>query len=136
MRAMKFKGVLLWCAVAALVALAYRRWGWPGVALASGFLTMWVLLYVTRLMAVVRRAAQRPRGWIESAVMFNAQLSTGRSVMRVTAQAQSLGEPLEASPDALERLRWHDDSDAAVICAFRHGKLVDWQLERPTADTD
>lgn len=136
MRPMKIKGILLWCALAAVVALAYRRWGWPGVALASGILMMWLLLYVNRLMLVIRRASNRPRGLVDSAVMFNAQLKAGRSLMRVTAQAQALGEPLEPGPDAVERYRWQDASASSVICEFRNGKLLRWQLERPQPAAD
>lgn len=133
MPAMKVKSLLLWCAVIAIVWVSYRRWGLPGVALSSGILMMWVLLYVNRLMWVIRRAAKRPKGHVDSAVMFNAQLRAGRPLMKVTAQALALGEALPPSADGLERYRWSDDSASSVTCEFRHGKLVRWQLDRPQA---
>lgn len=131
MPGMKIKSLLLWCAVIAVVLLSFRRWGWPGVALSTGILMMWVLLYVNRLMWVIRRASKRPKGHVDSAVMFNAQLRTGRSLMKVTAQAQALGETLPTGDDGLERYRWSDESASSVTCVFRRGKLVSWQLDRP-----
>jgi len=133
---MRLKGILVWAVVAAVVALSYRRWGWPGVALSTGILMMWVLLYVNRLMLVIRRASNRPRGHVDSAVMFNAQLRSGRTLMRVTAQALALGEPVQPSADGLERYRWSDDSASCVTCTFRNGRLVNWQLERPESAAD
>lgn len=128
---MKMKGSLLLVGVSTLVVVAYWRWGWPGVALAAGALVLWLLLHFNRLMHVIRRAADRPMGYVDSAVMLHAKLRPGRTLLHVTALTHSLGERLESADEALERYRWRDGSQASVTCEFRDGKLRTWQLDRP-----
>ena len=50
-----------------LIAMAYQTYGWPGVAAAVGALVMWALLQFTRMMQVLRRAKDRPIGYVDSA---------------------------------------------------------------------
>jgi hypothetical protein len=52
---------------------------------------MWVLLYFTRLVQIMKRASKRPIGYVDSAVMLNAKLKTGLSLMHVIAMTQCLG---------------------------------------------
>ena len=73
-RAMQFQNILVPVAAVAGVMAAYSSYGWPGVAIASGLLVMWLLLHFTRLMQVLKRAANRPIGYVDSAVMLNAKL--------------------------------------------------------------
>ena len=65
---------LLGCAV---VLLAYRAYGWQGVAAAAAGLVMWLLLHFTRMMNTLKKAANRPLGFVASAVMLNARLDQG-----------------------------------------------------------
>ena len=58
----------------AVIALAYRAYGWPGIAIASGGIVMWALLNLTRTVTILQRAAQHPVGYVASAVMLNAKL--------------------------------------------------------------
>ena len=37
---------------------------------------VWVLLHFTRMMTILKRAANRPIGYVDSAVMLNAKLKT------------------------------------------------------------
>jgi Na+/H+-dicarboxylate symporter len=37
----------------ALIVLAYRNYGWQGVALAMGVLVMWLLLHFTRMLQIL-----------------------------------------------------------------------------------
>ena len=125
---------LLPLAVLVAVVLAYRQWGWLGVALVSGGLVMWVLLHFTRMMQVLKRAANRPIGYVDSAVMLNAKLRAGVPLMHVIALTRSLGELLTPKDTQPERFRWTDGSQSHVTCEFVGGKLVGWTLYRPPVD--
>ena len=125
---------LLPLAVLAALVLAYREWGWPGLALALGALVMWVLLHFTRLMHILKRAANRPIGYVDSAVMLNAKLRAGVPLMHVIALTRSLGELLTPKDTQPERFRWTDGSQSHVTCEFVGGKLVGWTLYRPPVD--
>jgi hypothetical protein len=128
---MRFQVLLLWAGVAALLVLAHDRFGWPGVAFAGTGLVMWLLLHVTRLMGVMKRAASQPVGHVDSAVMLNAKLRPGRPLMHVIALTRSLGERLSAADAQPEIYRWRDGSGSSVSCEFEGGKLQRWRLERP-----
>ena len=56
---MVMRRVFMAVLAAALLVWAHRAYGWGGVAAVSGGLVMWLLLHVTRLMTVIRRAADR-----------------------------------------------------------------------------
>ena len=116
---------------AALLVLAHRHYGWPGVAAVGGGLMMWLLLHFTRLMTVLRRASQHPIGYVGSAVMLNAKLKPGVTLMHVIAMTRALGERTSAEGAEPEVYRWTDASHATVNAEFTHGKLVRWQLVRP-----
>ena len=124
-------------AAVAGVAAAYNAYGWPGVAIASGLLVMWLLLHFTRLMQVLKRAADRPIGYVDSAVMLNAKLRSGVSLLHVVAMTRALGT-LDSVKDAQpEVFRWTDGTQSHVSCEFHNGKLKKWQLHRPTpGETD
>jgi hypothetical protein len=116
-----------------VVAIAYRAYGWPGVALAVGGIVMWMLLHFTRLMKVLQGAATRPVGYCDSAVMLNAKLRPGVNLLHVTAMTKSLGELVSPKDTQPEIYRWTDGSGSHVTCDFERGKLVRWQLVRPPA---
>jgi hypothetical protein len=119
---------------AALLVFAHRAYGWPGVAVVSGGLVMWLLLHVTRLMTVFKRAANRPIGHVDSAVMLNAKLKSGVTLMHVLAMTRSLGERLTQEGEDPEQFRWTDASDSSVTASFRGGRLREWTLQRPGAE--
>ena len=128
---MQFQRVLIPLAGSALVAAAYRAYGWPGVGLAAGALVMWVLLHFTRMLQVLKRAAHRPVGAVDSAVMLNARLRSGMTLLHVVAMTRALGQqisPKEAQP---EIYRWSDAGASCVTCHFGGGKLARWELQRP-----
>jgi len=78
----------LWIPVfaAGLLVLAHRQYGWLGVAAVSGGLVMWLLMHITRLLTVMQRAARRPLGYVDSAVMLNAKLKSGVTLRWAPAQ--------------------------------------------------
>ncbi len=119
-----------------LLGVAWRSYGWAGVAVAGGALVMWLLLHFTRLMTVLKRAADRPIGFVASAVMLNARLKPGVNLMHVIAMTRSLGEQRSPKDEQPERFRWTDGGGSHVTCEFRGGKLVSWTLERPQPEPD
>ncbi len=121
---------------AVLVAMAYRSYGWSGVALAVSLLVTWALLHFNRLMQVLKRAAKRPIGYLDSAVMFNAKLKPGVTLMHVVAMTRALGESKSVEDQQPEVYRWTDGSKSYVTCEFLRGKLVKWELVRPAATED
>lgn len=121
---------------AAVLLLGYRAMGWPGVALVTGGLVMWLLLHLNRTMQALQRAAKRPIGWVDSAVMLNAKLANGQTLLHVIALTRSLGELLTDKGAQPERFIWRDGSDSSVTCEFQDGKLVKWEMFRPNQAED
>lgn len=143
--------VLVPVALAALLGLAWHRWGAMGVAAVGGGIVMWLLLHINRLLAVMRRAANAPIGSVASAVMLNARLKPGVTLLHVMALTRALGQELDAAgipiaadvqrepnapvPDE-QFFRWSDNTGSHVNCHFHHGRLVAWQLHRPVAQAE
>jgi hypothetical protein len=118
-----------------LVVVAWQAQGWAGVAMVSGGLVMWGLLHVTRLMTVLKRAADRPKGYVDSAVMLNVKLRPGVNLLHVMALTRSLGEMQSAEGANPEVFCWADSGGSEVTCTFEHGRLTHWSLQRPVAET-
>jgi hypothetical protein len=114
-----------------VVAFAYRSYGWAGVAVVVSALVMWALLHFTRMMQVLKRAANRPIGYVDSAVMLNAKLRQGVTLLHVVAMTRSLGKLLSPKDQQPEIFRWTDGSESHVTVEFRGGKVVSWQMVRP-----
>lgn len=127
----KFQKIGLPIVGVAAVVLGYRVHGWGGVALVLGGIVMWVLLNFTRAIKVLQRAAQRPVGECDSAVMLNAKLKPRVNLMHVVALTRALGEQLSAKDAQPEIYRWTDNSGSHVTCEFTGGRLVKWELVRP-----
>lgn len=128
---MNFQRIFVPVAAVGLSAWAWQTWGWLGVAMVVTGGVMWVLLYFTRLVHIMKRAAERPIGYVDSAVMLNAKLKPGVSLMHVVAMTRALGQ-LETEKDAQpEVFSWKDASQSVVRCTFVSGKLATWTLDRP-----
>jgi hypothetical protein len=117
---MNFQKIILPVLGVVVVAVAYRGYGWPGVALAATGIVMWMLLHFTRMMKVLQRASHRPVGYCDSAVMLNAKLRPGVNLLHVMAMTRALGEQLSPKQEQPE-----------IYCEFARGKLVKWTLFRP-----
>jgi hypothetical protein len=117
----------------ALVFVAWRNYGWPGVAGVVGAIVMWMLLHFTRMMKVLQRASQRPVGYCDSAVMLNARLRPGVNLLHVLAMTKAVGEQLSPKEQQPEVYRWTDGSASSVTCEFARGRLVKWDLLRPAS---
>lgn len=116
-----------------LLAFAARQYGWPGFFAVSGGLVFWLLLHWTRLLTVMQRAAKRPIGHVDSAVMFNARLKPGVNLMHVIAMTRSLGERLSTEGEDPERYRWTDNGGSTVSVTLQAGRVSAWELQRPPA---
>ncbi|MDO5693485.1 MAG: glycerate kinase [Pseudomonadota bacterium] len=128
---MTWQRILTLLAAIALGAGAWRAGGGAGLALLVTGLLLWFLLYYTRLMAVMKRAANRPIGYVGSAVMLNARLKPRMPLLNVVALTHSLGERMSAEGVEPEVYRWRDPGDSHVTAEFEGGRLMRWQLERP-----
>ncbi|MGJ7614189.1 MULTISPECIES: glycerate kinase [unclassified Variovorax] len=137
MRAMNFKKFLVPVGAILLLGLAWRSGGWGGVALAAGAILMFLLLHFNRAMQVLKRAAERPVGYVGSAVMLNAKLKPGVSLMHVVAMTRALGELRSPKDQQPELYRWTDGGNSYVDAVFNGGKLQSWTMTRPeTAPED
>jgi len=123
----------LWAplAIVVLTVGAWQAFQWAGIALAAGGVLMWILLHFTRMVTVLKKAAHRPMGHVASAVMLNAKLQKGDSLMHVIAMTRSLGVLLSENDVQPEVFRWTDTSQSVVTCTFVGGKLTEWALVRP-----
>ena len=131
-----FRNGLLLALGAVLAYMAWNSYGWPGLIAVTGGLMMWLLLHFTRLMSVLKRAAHRPIGHVDSAVMLNAKLKPGVTLMHVIAMTRALGQRVSAEGAEPEVYRWTDGTQSHVTCEFLHGKLVAWTLFRPEDHAD
>ena len=128
---MNFQRVVVPALSLGVLALAYYYYSWMGVAAAGGLLVMWAMLHFTRLMHILQRAAQRPIGYVGSAVMLNVKLKPGMTLMHVIAMTRALGE-LRSEKDAQpEVYRWTDGTDSWVECTFNGGRLSAHRMHRP-----
>lgn len=133
---MNFRNILVPVGLVIVVVAGFRSYGWMGVAAVGGGVLMWALLHFTRLMNVMRKAANRPIGYVGSAVMLNAKLQAGVNLMHVVAMTRSLGALQSPENEQPEIYRWTDGTQSHVTCEFHNGKLVQWVLERPVVSSE
>jgi len=89
-----------------------------GVALVGGALVMWQLLHFTRMLQVLKRAASRPIGHVDSAGDAALQVAPrGATVAR--GGHDPLAGPARIPEDSQpERFRWSDTSGSSALCVF------------------
>ncbi len=133
---MKIQKFLIPLASLALIAASFFYYGWKGVAVSTGVLVMWMLLHFNRMLQVLKRAANRPVGYVDSAVMLNAKLRPQATLLHAVALTKSLGELLSPKDSQPEIYRWTDGSQSYVSAEFRDGKLKKWTLVRPEQPLD
>src|SRR4030042_1639910 len=103
-----FTKTITFILVVAAFAVAYAYYKWPGVAIVATGLGTWALLHFSRMMQVLKRTADRPIGYVGSAVMLNAKLQKGKTLMHVIAMTKALGELLSVKDAQPEVFRWTD----------------------------
>lgn len=136
MRAMNFQKFLVPVGALVVLGLAWRSYGWGGVALAAGAIVMFLLMHFNRAMQVLKRAADRPVGTVASSVMLNAKLKPGVTLMHVVAMTRALGELRSPQDQQPEHYRWTDAGGSYVDTVFNGGKLQGWTLTRPEVQDD
>ncbi len=130
---MNLQKILIPLAIIGGASLAYRSYSWPGIAVVVTFLVFGMLLHFTRLITILKRAANRPIGHVDSAVMLNAKLKPGATLMHVVAMTRSLGLLTSAKDAQPEIFEWKDATLSTVTCTFAGGKLASHVLYRPQA---
>ena len=110
------------------LAVGWTFWRWQGVVLAVTIITFWFLLQFNRAVRVMRSATAAPVGHVASAVMMNAKLHPGMTMLQIVALTRSLGE---RAGDGEDHWRWRDPDGSSVTLHLRRGRLQSWQLERP-----
>jgi hypothetical protein len=133
---MNFTKILAPLAILVFTIGAWQAFQWAGIALAAGGVVMWVLLHFTRMVTILKKAADRPIGHVASAVMLNAKLKKGVNLMHVIAMTRSLGQLLTEKDAQPEIFTWTDASDSVVTCTFVGGKLTEWALVRPKVGSE
>ena len=133
---MNFQRILVPIGAVGLTAWAWQSWGWMGIAMVVTGGVMWLLLYFTRLVQIMKRASKRPIGYVDSAVMLNAKLKAGASLMHVIAMTRALGQLETEKGTQPEVFSWRDGSQSVVRCVFVQGKLQSWTLDRPFHGAD
>ncbi len=117
-----------WGLAALLVAIAWQQYGWHGAVLAFSVVVFWLLLQFNRAMRTMRSAARQPLGSVGSAVMLNAKLRPGMTMLQVIALTGSLGRRLGEGEDDWA---WADEGGSEVRLHFTRGKLARHELDRP-----
>ena len=115
----------------ALVA-GYVGYGWPGVLLALSVIVFWLLMQFSRALRTMRRAAGRPVGVVDSAVMLHARLHPGMRLPQILVLTGSLGRRLDGvqPSDVTESYAWCDAGGDEVVVELKAGVLSAWRLQR------
>ena len=125
--------ILGWGLAAAAVVAGWKVYGWQGVVMAVSLVVFWLLLQFSRTMRAMKNAAAAPKGRIGSAVMINAKLQAGMTLLQVISLTKSLGDRVNETP---ETWSWVDNGDSRVTLVFEGGQLKSWQLVRPESAPD
>jgi hypothetical protein len=120
--------LLGWGLAALFAALAWQQYGWQGLLVAFSAIVFWLLLQFNRSVRVMQNAAGTPVGHVGSAVMLNAKLKPGMTLLQVIALTKSLGQRLD---EAGESWAWADEGGSRVTLHFTRGKLARHELHRP-----
>jgi hypothetical protein len=117
------------------VGFGYSRYGWQGLLFAITVVVFWLLLQFSRTLRVMQKAAQAPKGRIDNAVRLHSKLKPGMRLLDILPVAGSLGERA-GGEGAEEHWAWTDEGESRVVVRLRHGRVVDWQLQRPAGAGD
>ena len=122
-----------WTLAAVFAFAAWRAYDLAGLAFAASAIVFWLLLQFNRTVRVMKNAADSPVGYVPSAVMFNATLRKGMTMLQIVTKTESLGRKVVADSD--DDWVWSDGGGNAVQIHFEAGRLARWQLERQATDS-
>jgi hypothetical protein len=108
------------------VIVGWWAYGWQGLVLAFTLIAFWTILQFNRATRVMRNAAQRPIGTIDSVAMVQARLETGQTLLEVLPITGSLGVKLNDR----DEWQWTDAGGNDIVLVFRRGVLVRWAVAR------
>ena len=124
-----------WGLAVAAIAVGYTQYGWPGVFLAFTIIVFWLLLQFSRALRVMRAAATRPAGLVDSAFMAHTRIHQGMKMLQVLRETRSLGKRLpHPSPGAQESWEWRDSGGDGLVVDFVRGRCVGAALVRAPAE--
>ena len=123
-------------ALAGLLFLSFRAFGWWGFSLVASGIIFWLLQHTSRLLFSLERAADQAVGAVPNAVMFHAQLHNGLRLLQVLSLAGSLGRLDSPQGQQPEVFVWRDEAGDEVQCSFQEGRLMDWVLSRHPEEED
>jgi len=123
-------------ALAGLLFLSFRAFGWWGFSLAASGIIFWLLQHTSRLLFSLQRAADQPVGTVANAVMFHAQLHNSLRLLQVLSLAGSLGRLESIQGQQPEVFVWRDETGDEVRCSFLEGRLNEWALSRHAEEED
>ena len=128
---MNYQKILIPLAIIGAAVAAWQSYGWKGIVVVVSVLMFGILLHFSRMMQVLKRAANRPIGYVDSAVMLNAKLKPGATLMHVVAMTRALGLLKSVKDEQPEVFEWKDGTYSTVTCTFVGGKLASHVLVRP-----
>jgi HAMP domain-containing protein len=117
-----------WALAALALGVGWWSYGWRGIVLAVTVIAFWLALQLSRTLRVMRLAAGRPIGDVDSAVMLHAGLRPGMTLLEVIQRTASLGKRVADEP---ETFAWTDRGGATVRIEVVDGRCARWTLERP-----
>ena len=120
-----------WALAALALVAGYVGYGWPGVLLALSVIVFWLLMQFSRALRTMRRAAGKPVGLVDSAVMLHARLHPGMRLPQILVLTGSLGRKME-SPQGTdtECYAWLDAGGDEVVVDLKGGVVTAWRLQR------
>jgi hypothetical protein len=133
---MNWRNLWIPFALAGLLYLSFRAFGWWGFSLVASGIVFWLLQHTSRLLLSLKRAADQPMGTVLNAVMFHAQLHNGLRLLQVLSLAGSLGRLDSPQGQQPEVFVWRDEAGDEVQCSFQEGRLMDWVLSRHPKEED
>jgi len=116
-----------WVLALLAVVVGQVAYGWRGVLLALTAVAFWLLLQFSQALRVMRNAALRPVGAVDSAVMLQSRLHAGQTLAQILKHTRSLGHKRSDVP---ETYAWQDVGGDEVVVEMHNGRLAKWQLER------
>ena len=116
-----------WALAALFAVLAWQQYRWQGLIFAITAIVFWLLLQFNRALRVMKNASRAPVGRVDSAVMLNAKLKPGMTLLQVLTLTESLGRKVSDQP---ERFEWADASGAGVVITMARGRCTAWELRR------
>jgi hypothetical protein len=125
--------IIGWVLAALALVTAGQTYGVKGLALGATLIVFWLVLQFNRSVRVMKNASSSPIGQVPNAVMFNARLKAGLTMLDLVAITRSLGRKLADEP---ERWAWTDESGSTVTITLAKGRVTSWRLDRPDEEAE